>query len=102
MPRKDFKIKNITEKHWNIIKDYCNGENLRDIEDKYRVGGSTAPNLAKQVGITPRPSGFASYKVARAWVLQARNEYAIAVGKKENKCLLNPVPQNQSQSNQAC
>ena len=58
-----------------MVKDYCDGERLRDIEDAYRVTGSTITDAAKLVGIEPRPSGFASYKVAHKWVLQARIDY---------------------------
>ena len=83
---RNYKRKTLTTRHWNIARDYCNGERLRDIEDKYDVYSGTVAEVIRQIGITPRPTGFASYKIARAWVLKARNEYATAVGKKENKC----------------
>lgn len=87
---RNYKRKTLTQRHWDIAKDYCNGERLRDIEDKYNVYSGTVAEVIRQIGITPRPTGFASYKIARAWVLQAKNEYAIAIGNKEKeKCDLN-------------
>lgn len=80
---RNYKRKTLTSRHWNIATDYCNGERLRDIEDKYDVYSGTVAEIIRQIGITPRPTGFASYKVARAWVLQARKELADILSKKE-------------------
>ena len=80
---RNYKRKTLTLRHWNIAKDYCNGERLRDIEDKYDVYSGTVAEVIRQIGITPRPTGFASYKVAREWVLLARKELADAISKRE-------------------
>ena len=80
---RNYKRKTLTSRHWNIAKDYCNGERLRDIEDKYDVYSGTVAEVIRQIGISPRPDGFASYKIARAWVLQARKELADAISKRE-------------------
>ena len=61
--------------HTEAIKDYCDGERLRDIEDKYNCHCGTVVSLAIAMGITPRPTGFASYKIAHKWVLQARLDF---------------------------
>jgi hypothetical protein len=65
----------LKQRHWSMTKDYCDGINLRDIEDKYRCTGTTITDAAKLIGIQPRPSGFSSYTVAHKWVLQARLDY---------------------------
>ena len=65
----------LTERHWLMVKDYCNGVNLRLIEDNYKTTGTTITDAAKLIGIQPRPDGFASYTVAHKWVLQARIDY---------------------------
>ncbi len=65
----------LKSKHWKMVKDYCDGVNLRLIEDKYKTTGTTITDAAKLIGIQPRPSGFASYTVAHKWVTQARLDY---------------------------
>lgn len=70
-----------SKRHWNALRDYCYGHRLRDIVDKYDVHDGYIATLAKNVGITPRPTGFASYIIAHEWVIKAKVEYEAAKAK---------------------
>lgn len=69
-------------KYWKAIEDYCNGVNLREIAKKYKCYEGHVVKLAREIGITPRPTGFASYTIAHAWVTQARVEFETIMKKK--------------------
>lgn len=77
--------KNLTERHWSAIEDYCNGIRSRDIADKYKMHDGELPVLAKLIGISPRPTGFASYVIAHKWVTKARLEYEKAKDQKHQR-----------------
>lgn len=64
-----------TERQWNIIEAYCNGERNRDIMEKFTCHDGYVSKLAREMGILPRPEGFASYVIAHQWVLKAREEF---------------------------
>lgn len=68
-------MRKLTITQWSAIKDYCDGKRLRGISDKYKCHDGHIVTMAKQIGITPRPTGFASYEIAHMWVLNARLEF---------------------------
>ena len=70
-----------SKRHWKALHDFCNGHRLRDISDKYDVHDGYISIFAREVGITPRPTGFASYIIAHEWVTKARVEYETAKAK---------------------
>lgn len=70
--------KKVTARHLEIMEDYCNGEIFTHIRQKFGVNRSYISEIAKAVGIDPRPTSFCSYKYAHAWVVKAKKQYEAA------------------------